>query len=75
MSSEFLVEGMSCGHCIDAVTEAVHRLDPGAVVNVDLGSKHVRVQSEVDRFLVLQALTDAGYTPVPLDVGEFRSQI
>ena len=61
--TEFLVEGMSCGHCINAVTEAVHTLDPGAEVDVDLGSKHVRIESELDRFLLAQALTDAGYAP------------
>jgi len=64
--NEFLVEGMSCGHCINAVTEAIHKLDPAADVNVDLGSKHVRVHSDIDRFLLQQALVDAGYDPVPI---------
>src|SRR4051812_17047099 len=63
---EFLVEGMSCGHCINAVTQAIHSLDPAADVNVDLGSKHVRVHSDIDRFLLQQALVDAGYDPVPV---------
>jgi len=67
---EFLVEGMSCGHCVNAVTEAVHKLDPGATVAVDLGSKHVRVQSDVDRFLLSQALVDAGYDPVPVGLDD-----
>jgi copper chaperone len=61
--TEFLVEAMSCGHCINAVTEAVHALDPGAQVDVDLGTKHVRIDSALDRFLLAQALTDAGYEP------------
>jgi copper chaperone len=63
---EFLVEGMSCAHCVNLVTEAIHRLDPVALVNVDLGSKHVRVHSDVDRFLLSQALVDAGYDPIPV---------
>ena len=63
---EFLVEGMSCAHCVNLVTEAIHRLDPVAVVNVDLGSKHVRVRSDVDRFLLSQTLVDAGYDPIPV---------
>lgn len=63
--TEFLVEGMSCSHCVDAVTQAVHSLDPAAIVDVDLGSKHVRIDSAVDRFLLSQALVDAGYSPVP----------
>jgi len=61
--TEFLVEGMSCSHCVNAVTEAVHALDPAATVDVDLGSKHVRIDSTLDRFLLSQALVDAGYQP------------
>ena len=64
--TEFLVEGMSCGHCINVVTEAIHSLDPAATVDVDLGTKHVRVDSDVDGFLLSQALRDAGYDSVPL---------
>ncbi len=64
--TEFLVEGMSCGHCVNAVTEAIHKLDPVATVDVNLGSKHVRVDSDVDRFLLSQALVDAGYDPIPV---------
>lgn len=73
--SEFLVEGMSCGHCINAVTEAIHALDPAADVQVDLGSKHVRVQSDVDRFLLSSALRDAGYDPLLLEGTAFDQQI
>jgi len=61
--TEFLVEGMSCSHCVNAVTEAVHALDPAATVDVDLGSKHVRIDSTLDRFLLSLALVDAGYQP------------
>ena len=62
--TEFLVEGMSCGHCVNTVTEAVHALDPAASVDVDLGTKLVRVHSDLDRFLLSQALVDAGYAPI-----------
>ncbi|MCK9688074.1 heavy-metal-associated domain-containing protein [Scleromatobacter humisilvae] len=64
--TEFLVEGMSCGHCVNMVTEAIHTLDPAATVDVNLGTKLVRVVSDVDRFLLSQALIDAGYDPVPV---------
>ena len=66
---EFLVEGMSCAGCVNAVTEAIQKLDPAAVVMVDLGTKHVRIRSELDGFLLSQALTDAGYDPLPLITG------
>ena len=64
--TEFLVEGMSCGHCVNVVTEALHALDPAARVDVNLGTKLVRVHSELDRFLLSSALRDAGYDPIPV---------
>jgi len=57
---------MSCGHCVNVVTEAIHTLDPAATVDVNLGTKHVRVDSDVDRFLLSQTLRDAGYDPIPI---------
>ena len=75
MSTEFVVDGMSCGHCVNVVTAAVHTLDPAAQVAVDLGSKHVRIQSDVDRVLLAQALLDAGYDPVPVDTGAIDGSV
>jgi copper chaperone len=69
LTTEFLVDGMSCGHCVNVVTEAIHALDPAARVDVDLGSRRVRVHSELDRFLLSQALLDAGYAPRLIDLG------
>ena len=63
---EFLVEGMTCAHCVNAVTEAIHSLDPAATVDVNLGTKLVRVRSDVDRFLLSQSLADAGYEAIPV---------
>ena len=36
---EFRVEGMTCGHCVSAVTRAVKAVDPEANVRVDLEAK------------------------------------
>jgi copper chaperone len=69
MTTEFIVDGMSCGHCVNVVTEAVHTLDPAAAVDVNLGTKHVRIHSDLDRFLLSQALVDAGYAPRLVDLG------
>ena len=72
---EFLVEAMSCGHCVNAVTEAIHSLDPAADVRVDLGTKHVRVRSDVDRFLLSSALRNAGYDPLLLESSAFDGSV
>ena len=60
---EFDITTLSCGHCVRAVTEAVQELDPAAQVEVDLGTKHVRVQTAAERERVVAALVDAGYPP------------
>lgn len=40
----FKVTGMTCGHCVRAVTDAVHKVDPGAAVDVDLQAGRVTVR-------------------------------
>lgn len=60
---EFNVDGMSCGHCVSRVTQAVAQADPAAKVDVDLAAGKVRVETSKDRQTVAAALTDAGYPP------------
>ena len=43
------VEGMSCKHCVKAVTEAVSALPGIAGVTVDLGAKTVTVEYDPDK--------------------------
>uniref|UniRef100_UPI0036D77A04 heavy-metal-associated domain-containing protein n=1 Tax=Streptomyces zhihengii TaxID=1818004 RepID=UPI0036D77A04 len=39
-----VVEGMTCGHCVRTVTQAIQALDPHAQEVVDLGSGVVKVE-------------------------------
>ncbi|QFU15709.1 heavy-metal-associated domain-containing protein [Microvirga thermotolerans] len=55
------VEGMTCQGCVDAVTRAIRRLDPGAEVKVDLEHGRVRVSTKAGSLEVAKALDDAGY--------------
>ena len=61
MNHVFTVSGMSCGHCVKAVTRAVQQLDPQAQVQVDLGSQKVEVQSSQPREAIAAAIVDQGY--------------
>ena len=61
MNQTFNVQGMSCGHCVGAVTQAVKSLDPQAEVKVDLGSGKVEVQSQQDRTAIARAIEEEGY--------------
>ena len=62
MNQSFQVQGMTCGHCVRAVTEAVKGVDPAAEVKIDLASGKVDVQSEQDRAALARAIQDEGYT-------------
>ncbi|RZI29602.1 heavy-metal-associated domain-containing protein [Pseudomonas orientalis] len=60
----FNVEGMTCGHCVRAVTQAVQSQDADAEVTVDLAAKQVRVQSQLEREAIEQLIKEEGYTVV-----------
>jgi copper chaperone len=61
MKQDFQVQGMTCGHCVKAVTQAVQTLDPQAQVQVDLPTGKVQVQSGQDRAAIARAIEDEGY--------------
>lgn len=55
------VEGMSCGHCVRAVTEAIRTLDPKAEVAVDLATGTVRAETGAAPKAVAAAVEEEGY--------------
>ncbi len=61
MNQVLNVEGMSCGHCERAVTEAIKRVDPKAQVKIDLASGRVEVESDVSLEVIASAVVEEGY--------------
>ncbi|MGE8147925.1 heavy-metal-associated domain-containing protein [Pseudomonas frederiksbergensis] len=57
----FNVQGMSCGHCVKAITQALQAKDPAASVRVDLAAKEVGVESALTAEQVIAAITEEGY--------------
>jgi copper chaperone len=57
------VPDMSCGHCVKAITAAVQALDVQAIVETDLVSKKVTIDTAADTKAVIAAMTAAGYPP------------
>lgn len=58
------VDGMTCGHCVRAITRAVQALDPAAQVAVDLDARSVDVQTDLPAEQVVAAIVAAGYPTV-----------
>lgn len=57
----FNVEGMSCGHCVKTITQAVQAKDPAASVRIDLAAKEVGVESALNADQVIELISEAGY--------------
>ena len=60
----FTAEGMTCGHCVDAVTREVCALDGVSSAQVDLASKQLTVIGEASEDDISTAVEEAGYTLV-----------
>ena len=55
------VRKMTCNHCVRAVTDAVHGVQPAAAVDVDLGRGTVRIDGDVDVDAATAAIREEGY--------------
>jgi copper chaperone len=61
MTEELKVTGMTCGHCVRAVTLAIQARDPQARVQVDLPAGLVRAETTLDRAALTALVTAEGY--------------
>lgn len=57
----FNVQGMSCGHCVKAITQALQAKDPEASVRIDLAAKEVGVDSALTAEQVIAVISEEGY--------------
>lgn len=63
---QFLVEDLSCNHCVAQITKAIHSADPAADVQIDIPSKTVNVKTTLAAPSITQTISDAGFTPALL---------
>ena len=58
----YTVQGMTCGHCVDAITGEVTKLAGVGKVDVDLAGKTVAVTGDqLDDAAIRAAIDEAGY--------------
>lgn len=65
MQHQFEVQGMTCGHCERAVTNAIQQLDPQAQVRIDRAQNRVDVDSSQPREALAAAIAEEGYQVTP----------
>lgn len=58
---KFDVKGMTCGHCVRAVTEAIKQLDDNAEVDINLAAGKMTVVSELPAAEIIKAVYSEGY--------------
>jgi copper chaperone len=61
MQHVFTVQGMTCGHCERAVTQAVQGVDDQARVRIDRAAQRVEVESASSREALVAAIAEEGY--------------
>jgi len=61
MKQILTVQGMTCGHCEKAVTQAIRQLDPQARVVIDRGQNRVEVDTTQTQEALAQAIREEGY--------------
>ena len=57
----YTVPGVSCGHCVEAITREVSAVPGVRRVQVDLAGKTVTVDGAADDAAVRAAIDEAGY--------------
>lgn len=60
-SREYIVEGMTCEHCVQSVTEEVSEVSGVESVDVELASGRLVVSGDPSDEAVREAVADAGY--------------
>jgi copper ion binding protein len=65
-TTTYTVTGMTCGHCVSAVTQEVSAVAGVIAVDVDLSTGRVTVESDrpVDAAAIRAAVDEAGYEVV-----------
>jgi copper ion binding protein len=69
MKKRIIVDGMSCGHCVNHVKNALEEINGVTNVSVDLASKTavVEANSDVKDGDIKFAVEDAGYEVVSIE--------
>lgn len=66
-TTELIVTGMTCGHCVGAVQAELEQV-PGvsaAVVDLETGRASVTMSAAVEPASLVAAVEEAGYSAVP----------
>jgi copper chaperone len=55
---------MNCGGCVNTIKKTIQQIDALAVIDVELSTKTLRVNSAMPEAVIIQAISDAGFQPL-----------
>ena len=67
MKKKIIIEGMSCGHCVKHVQEALEGLNGVSHVEVNLQGKYAVVEVTAEDSQLQEAIDDAGYDVISIE--------
>jgi len=56
------VSGMTCGGCINAITRAIQARDPAAIIQADLATQMVTIQTSLGDSEASRLIIEAGFS-------------
>ena len=62
MTQTITVEGMTCGHCVQTVEDALREVSGVTDANADREAEQASVNGDADIKALVKAVEDAGYT-------------
>lgn len=62
------IEGMSCGHCVKHVKDALEELQDIDTVEVDLENKQAVIEGNVSDEAIKEAIEEAGYDVTNIEI-------
>jgi copper chaperone len=61
MKTQLIIEGMSCGHCVRSVQEALENVEGVTSADVSLGRNCAEVEHDADVAALVRAVEEEGY--------------
>jgi len=58
------VQNMNCGGCVNTIKKTIQQIDELAVIDVELSTKTLRINSAMPEAVIIQAISDAGFQPL-----------
>ena len=65
MATDLQITGMTCQHCVRAVTEALSAVPGSGEVSVDLASGRARISGQAEVAALAAAVVEAGFAAEP----------